>query len=339
MKKGSTVLLAAALGFLLSGCATAPPGTKLPEWVLTPDAHYSSSRYLTAVGLGDTLRSAESHAFNRLAGRFKTRVQSSERLSDTAAETFGSTHSFEKTSAYLSDIQLETDETLLNVETLAQHHDMRGRVYVLVALDRLDTARLYTERIAANTRRIESLANSEPYKLKEYAKARQALTLGLKNQQLINRLSVIHSSSAEMLHLPYKLDQLRMRTAQAGHSIRFDINLPGSSAPFARQVAEVMTKRGFTESAEGDLHLSGKVTIQDMTFLRDDLHTVRYRLLLNMKDSSGKTLITLQKEGRESHLSQEDAHHRAERTVSQLISKMLNARLDRLLDHLGGEES
>ncbi|MFC1467657.1 LPP20 family lipoprotein [Verrucomicrobiota bacterium] len=340
MKTRNTVLLAATLSLLLSGCATTPSAKKLPKWVLHPDSKYSSVRYMTAVGEGDTLRAAEGHAFNRLAGRFKTRVQASERVSDRAEETFGKKLSFEKTSEYLSDIQLETDETLLNVETLEQYHDAKGRVYALVALNRADTAQLYKEKIAENAQRIRSLMGGDPYKLKAYAKARLALALGLANQQLIDRLSIIHHDSATMANLPYELDLLRMRAAQASHSIRFKVSMQGNqSAAFGQQVSSVMTRRGFTESAVSDLRISGTVSIQDIHFPRKDINTVRFQLLLNVNDQLGKTLITLKKDGREAHLSQENARRRAERTVNQLIEKELNARLNVLLDHLAGGES
>lgn len=340
MKTRNMALLIAALGLLLSGCTIPPNADQLPEWVLNPGSRYSTTRYLSATGQGDTLRAAESQAFGRLAGRFKTHIQSSEQVSDEAAERFGSTSAFEKTSNYRSDIQLEAEETLLNVETLEQHRDAKGRIYVLVALNRLDTAQLYEEKIAAKSSRIISLQNDEPGKLEEYAKARQSLILGLENRQLIEQLAVIHRSSAEMLDLPYQLDQLRLRLAQAGNSIRFNVNMQGNQAtPFGRKISAVMTGQGFTESSVSDLHISGTVTIQDMNFLRNDIQTVRYQLLLNVKDPLGHTLITLQKEGRESHLSREDARRRAERTVNQLIERELVHRLDVLFTQLAGGNS
>jgi hypothetical protein len=334
MKTHGTLLPIVTFALVLSGCTTRHA---LPDWVLKPDAAYSSSRYITAVGVGDTLRAAEGQAFSRLAGRFKTRIQSNEQLSDRVAESFGKTESFEKNSVYLSDIQLETNETLLNVETLEQFRDATGRIYVLAALNRLETARLYDEKIHENAQRIQSLNPYDPYPLKEYAQARQALALGLENQLLINQLAVIHRDAADMLMLPYQLDALRQRTAQAGHAVQFNVAMKDASAePFARQIAAVMTQRGFTEKDRGDLRITGSVQIREVAFLRNDLHTVRYQLQLNLTDASGKTWIALQNEGRESRLTLHEAQRHAELIVNALIEQELNERLNTMLAQLVG---
>lgn len=340
MKRCSFILIAVALILFFSGCATPPSARKLPDWVLNPDLKYSSARYLTAVGTGDTLRAAEGQAFNRLAGRFKTRVQASERVSDATAETFGSSRSFDKTSEYLSDIQLETDATLLNVETLEQHRDATGHVYALIALNRLETANVYEQKIADNARRIVHLTPPDSDKLVVYARARQALILGLKNQQLVDQLAIIHGGSDAVMNRSYSLANLHVRVAESTRAIRFNVHMRGDLAEsFGRQVASVMTQRGFSENAVGHLQIFGSVTIQDMEFLRKDLSTVRYCLVLNLQDAQGKTVISLQKEGRESHLSKEEVHRRVERTVNQLITQELNARLNALLSSMTGEES
>lgn len=338
--QGTVLLLVTTLSLLLSGCHTPSSTPPLPSWVLDPGSTYPASGYMTAVGEGASLRAAESQAFKRLAGRFKTHVQANEQLSDSVAESFGRDYAYEKTSEYLSDVKVTADETLLNVETLEQFHGSKGAVYVLAGFNRLETARLYEDKMAAISAQIGSLKKSDPYQLKEYAKARQALMLGLKNQQLLSQLAVIHRPSAELMNLPYNLDALRQRAAEASHAIRFKARLEGTpSESFERQISAVMTQRGFSENPAGDLLISGTVSIQDMSFLRDDICTVRYRLLLQVTDPSGKTLITLQKEGRESALSKEEAHRRAERTINALIARELNLRLDQLLDQLAGGES
>jgi hypothetical protein len=325
---------------LLCGCISRPSATRIPNWALNPDAHYPAEQYLTAIGEGDTLRAAEANAFNRLAGRFKTDIQSTQTLNDNAAETFGTQHAYEKTSEFQSAIQLQTSETLLNVQTLHQHRDARGRIYALIALKRPETARLYEHKIEKNSERIQSLQGDDPYKLKTYAKARQALILGLANQQLLDQLQIIYPPSAALSQPPYSLDLLRIRAAQATSAVRFNIDMPGNqAAPFRNQIATVLSRRGFTESSLSDLRISGSVNIHPASFLRADLNTVRYRILLNVKDQLGETLITLQKEGRESHLTPEEALLRAERTVNQLIEKELTNRLNELLDSLSGQNS
>ena len=61
------------------------------------------------------------------------------------------------------------------------------------------------------------------------------------------------------------------------------------------------------------------------------------RTVFQKRIQLGKTIITLQKEGRESHLTPDDARRRAERTVNELIEKEINARLNNLLDTLSGQ--
>ena len=328
----------AVLSLLLCGCATRLARQTPPQWVLAPGAVYSSDRYLTAVGEGDTLGAAETHALSRMAGRFETRVQSSQQLSDQVAETFGQKHEFERQSDYQSSIHLQTDQTLLNTKTARQFQDATGRVYVLVVLDRLETAQIYEQTIAENAQRIASLMNADPSKLVAYAKAQRALELGLNNQMLIAQLAIIHPIGSHRIGLPYKLEQLRQRLAQAIAAVRFHVSLVGDrSEPLEQQIRALMTARGFTAHWICDLCITGTLSIGSMNFLRQDIRTVRYRVLVNMKGEDGHTLLAMQKEGRESHITEQEAYRRAERTVHQLVEKELLGRLDILVENLAGK--
>ena len=337
MSRFSTSLFMAALCLLLGGCGARLASKSLPQWVLEPESAYSSSQYLTSIGEGDTLRSAETHALRRLAGRFKTRVQSTERLSDRVQETFGAAEAYEKKSAYQSDTRLETDQTLLNVRTAEQYRDKTGRVYALIVLDRLETSRLYEQSIIDNAQRIALLTKTNPSKLASYASTQLALKLGLKNKMLLDQLAIIHPKSAQQLGLPYGLDQLRSQAAEATGMIRFKVDLEGDrSGPLAGQIRAWMTARGFKASSVCDLCITGSLSIESMDFLREDLRTVRYYLLVNMKDAKAQTLLAMQKEGRESHITVEQAYRRAERTVQQFVEKELSDRLEMLIENLSG---
>lgn len=327
-----------ALSVLLGACATGGATNSLPRWVLQPESVYSSSRYLTAVGEGDTMAAAETHALGRLAGRFKTRVQSTEQLSDRVRETFGKVQEFEKTSGYQSDVRLEIDQTLLNVKTAEQFRDAHGRMYVLILIDRLETAGLYEQAIADNARRIIHLVEEDPSKLRSYAKSQQALKLGLTNQMLVAQLAVIHPMSADRIDLPYELELVRMQAAQATTAIHFDVSLQGQqSKSLEQQIRAWMTARGFTAHSDCDLCISGTLAIESADFLREDISTVRYRVLVNIKDKNAQTLLALQKEGRESHMTEDQAIRRAERTVGQMVEEELLKRMEMLVENLAGK--
>lgn len=338
MKRYNMDLAITALCFLLCGCARDLAVKPLPQWVLEPHAIYASSQYLTAVGEGDTFHAARTQAMGRLAGRFKTRVQSTERLSDEVQETFGGKQAYKKTSGYKSDIQLESDQTLLNVKTAEQFRDALGRVYVLVVLERSETAQLYEQSIADHARRIVRLATGDPSKLTAYAKRQQALKLGLKNQMLIDQLSIIDPMTAQRISLPYQLELLREQAAQATRAIKFRISLGGDrSAPLEQHIRTLMTARGFTAGSTCDLCIFGTLSIESMKFLRDDIRTVRYRVQINIKDPKEQTLLAMQRDGRESHMTVQEAYRRAERTVNELVENELIERLDLLLENLAGE--
>ncbi len=336
MDRWKTGLWVVALSVCCGRCVSDPSATTpLPRWVSQPAAVYSSDRYLTAVGEGDTMSAAETHAFMRLAGHFETRVQSTQRLSDRVRESFGRTDEYERESEYQSDIHLQTDQALLNVKVAEHFSHAGGRVYVLLVLDRAATAELYKMKIIDNADRILALIKPTPSKLVAYANGKKALERGRQNQRLIGQLAVIRPTSAVQMNLPYQIDSLQNQVAMSAGDIRFRVTVKGRGAgPLEQQIRGLMAWHAFTAGSPCDLCISGTLSIDISSFPRHDIKTVRYHVSVEVKDRQSKTLFTLQQAGRESHITEQEAYLRAERTIHQLIGKQLKARMEALFDKM-----
>ncbi len=152
---------------LLVGCTAAaknstmiaPGDQSLPAWVMNPAGAYPEIRYMSAVGTGRALDMSEADALNKLARRFSVLLQSREtQLDDYQAQMGASVDGtqWERTTSLLADIQLSTDQQLLNAQIAERFKDDQGMFYALAVLERIPTARLYAEQMRINRQLAEA---------------------------------------------------------------------------------------------------------------------------------------------------------------------------------------
>jgi hypothetical protein len=150
MHKSSTVLvnrilfcgqffgiLLTSIGFI--GCASTPnPDSKdLPTWVNRPDQNYTDSRYLVAVGTGNSRNQAIADARKNLAESFLVKVQSETRSNDqsTLEQSTSGSVSGKSEQKISKDITLTTDTFLRGAEVKEVFEG--PTTYALLALDKL----------------------------------------------------------------------------------------------------------------------------------------------------------------------------------------------------------
>jgi len=316
----------------LAGCSTQKQS--IPEWVVRPQEKYPQSRYLVAVGEGDSRRAAENSAAAGLSRIFEAKVESKETLSETTTEARGAEDRFDQLSELRADIRIGSEQNLLNIQFGESFTDDRGRVYTAAYLPRAETAEILRQRIAANSADLlllirQSEQVSDP--LNAYAFRRVAVKKALENDRLLAQLDIIAPGSRDRTALPYDPQTLYSETAAAAQKVTFSVSLSGEAGDALR---EALSGMGFSEGSPAVLLFSGRASIDKTDLRRDPLVFVRTLYQIEARDRTGNLVLSISDTSREGHINAELATERARqvlrRNILQQIPEKLGGTLDRL---------
>ena len=317
-----------------AGCKSLTGGG-VPGWVANPKSAYPESQYLATVGEGDTRRAAENAAAANLARIFEAHIESDERLIDQSRETG---KGFERTTNFTADINILSTQTLYNIQHAEAWQDGKGRVYAVAYLDRRETAAIYRDKIDEQSTRVHFLlaqAEQADDLLKKYATLRAANRRAAEAKYLLRQLKVIHPRSVPGATPNYAENKIRKALAETAKQIRVQIEVKGDDNRHITTVLEdQVTRYGFVVGTPAVLEIVGNVSVDDTGQRTADLVFVRYTLALQVKETDGTTLISLNEKGREGHVSLSEARIRSFRTLETAIKSTGNTRLDAYFDTL-----
>lgn len=334
---GTRMLLAWGLLWLGAGCVTTggAPGGKAaadgrPAWLVNPHQRYPDALYLVASGDGDTLRSAQNAATANLAKIFESRVNTEDRLFERFSEwSRGRDGGLHSESVLERQITIASAQDIFNIQFSPSYVAADGRVHVLAALDRAETAPIYRERILALAERIrghvERARSADP--MHRYAFTQKAAALALENRMMLAQLEIVSLRERQGLDLGYDLDALTLAAAEASKALTFSVALEQDpERKIAGAVEELMNDLGFTIGASAALRVTGRVTIEPTDLNRPEKF-VRYDVLVQVADPQGRILVTFAEKGREGHVSEIEARARAVRIVRTQLQTTLRRKL------------
>ncbi len=326
------------MALLLTGCATRTGN--MPAWLLAPQEAYPSAQYLVAVGEGDSRRAAENSAAAGLARIFEANIRATETLSETTVEMRGAKEAFDRFSELRSDVQIGSDQTLLNIQFGEAFTDLRGRVHVAAFIPRAETADIYRRKITDLARKIVFLvqqSDTAPEPVKKYAFRRAAVRKALENDVLLEQLRIIHPQARDTLSLHYAPQTLYTETADAARSVTFAIEINNDTARNA--LADALTAMGFSEVNESPvLDFSGTASFEKTDLRRGALVFIRWKLNVEMRGRTGALKLLLERSAREGHISFEEAQARAQRAMKTDLEALFRRKLGQYLDRLAEAE-
>jgi hypothetical protein len=320
----------------LPGCKSLTGGGT-PDWVTNPKSVYPESSHLVAVGAGDTRRAAENSAAANLSRIFEAHIQSDERLLDKTRET---TKNIERSTDFISDVNILSSQTLYNIQHAEAWKDDNGRYHAVAYLDRRETAAIYRDKVNEQTTRVNFLlasAENTTDLLKKYATLRTANRHAAEADNLLRQLKVIHAPSVAGSTPSYSINKLRKALADTAKQINVIINIEGDEQNRMTHILEAfITRYGFVIGRPTILDMGGRVAVTDTGERNQDLIFVRYELSLQIKDTEGNIIASINNKGREAHRSLEQARIRSFRTLENAIksggAKHLDAYFDSLID-------
>jgi len=325
---------------LVLGCAvTGPVKAARPAWMENPQVKYPVKYYLTAVGEGDTLQAAEAVAAGNLAKVFSTHITVDERLTERYYELIGKQNLYQEQSQLDRHVDMSTSMSLQNVQYPERYTDpATGRVYALAALNRAETAAIYVTRLKENddrTGRFVARSDAQSPAM-TYAALSAAVAVSADSQQLLAQLDVLYPAAKAQVMMQYVHDDLQQRLATAAGAIGFSVEIEGDTEGKVTQaVTSLLTGLGFVVSSDNPfLRVRGTVSLEQTDLNRPGLFFVRYLMKLDMLDAYGKTVLALSEQGREGHVSLNEADNRCIRSMTVALDRQLVYKLFTYFDQL-----
>ncbi len=330
MKK--TFLLSIILILILS-CAAHAKKRKdsKPEWLKNPKAVYSEQMYLTAVGEGDSRSDAENMAAGNLARIFESNIKAEETVNQRYMElTKNDKTDFEEQTDVTKSVNIQSQQTLFNIQYGESYTDDVGRIYAIAYLNRMKTAEIYENKINKNASRIDyfmGIADKSGDPILRYAAMNAASAVSSINELLLAQLTIIFPSAIDMLEINYNHDKIVKDTNAAAANVSCKIAIQNDEEnKIVIMLEELINDLGFVLSKESVLRIDGNI-ILEKTDLKRDLEFIRYELQINVTDNKDSVIVSMSEKGREGHVSASEAEARAIRTLSKKINKQLKKKL------------
>jgi len=310
-----------------------------PEWINNPEKNYPNSQYMTAVGIGDSRKEAENSAASNLSKIFESNIKSEETVNARYQELMKSSNqsSLESQTNINKNISVSSQQTLFNVRYPESYTDNLGRVYVLGVIEREPTAAIYKSKMDDNNSRIAVFVRKYEEQrdpIKRYANIGAALVTAKVNETLGKQLEII-MPGLSFQDTVNSLERITEMCAGAQKEIPFAINISGTQKDDVTGfVSDMLSGLGFPVAAKGVLRIVGNESVEPIDLKNDQMKFVRWSYRVSVFDASGIAIISLSENGREAHLTREEAVARALRTMRDKIKSGLAKKVDSYFDGL-----
>ncbi|MFO8064209.1 MAG: LPP20 family lipoprotein [Spirochaetia bacterium] len=313
------VLSIVAALVVVTGCASSPSSSRgngdggqgsgsVPQWYEDPKSVYPDEEYLSAIGSGDTRRSAEQDALGSLSQVFEARVSVDNRINERYREIARGSETLTESEVEIAGAtSVQSDERLVNVQHGESFTDSQGRVHVIAYMNRMETGRVYRDLIQKNgeqVRRFMQESRGEEGVVRRFAYLSAANVVAQNNRSLIDQLQIIFAPMARTLQLPYDEQEVTERRAELASRMAYRITLSGEGAARIEQaLGEALSSEGFVVSQDGPLQVRGEAELEAE---EDGKYEVtRWYMNLEFVDPSDSVVVAYNEQDRASGVSRE----------------------------------
>ena len=306
--------------FIGLGCGTTQlKGSEPPSWIGGSSPKYPPSFYLTAVGEGETAKDAEASAYAGISKIFKVEIKSQEESRERYVQRNNQVK--EQKFTMESSTDLSTQKIISQVRIDQVYQDPQsGRWYALAVLDRDQVGTSLQERIKGLDREIEQLLATKTLgklpRIRTLKKAMDKLNL---RKALNSDLRVV-DPQGKGIEPGYDPGELTRKFAEELRGITIRVKIAGDyGEELSAGLAESLVGQGLSVAPQGraeDILVKGKLQWEKSGISDQKWKFIRWLLKIEVWDKLNSQLITsLDKEGREGHLTYREAKRRALRTI------------------------
>lgn len=302
-----------------------PEPERTPAPVMDSPADFSSSRYLTAKGYGQSKPESIRNAKAELSNIFEARISSdvTSRVQQVTDSVRGS--SFNK--SIQSKIRVQSDIQLEGVQ-VGEPEREQGEFVTIAALDKYKARDKWLDDMGKVDTKIDVLlnkSNSAKSKILKLLPLKNVLELWVEREVCLSRLRVIGFAS-EVEHRDLK--SILLAISDIKSSMLVDIDVSGSKGSSVRDtIAEILTDNGFKIGdfeSNADVLISGSVKIDEVHNNNPRFKFSRATVSLNIIDTRTNNQVgQVTENSRGAGLNYDEAGHNAVKKVSELVSDKL----------------
>ncbi|MCF6270885.1 MAG: hypothetical protein L3J41_14305 [Melioribacteraceae bacterium] len=319
--------------FIISSCS-AQTSSNLYQSL---EKDYPESKYLSAVGEGDTRKDAEKNAMGKLALIFESKIDMSQTLNEHYSEfsdAEGSSLTYESTTKKRTNVS--SNQKLLNVKYGKHSVDEVGNNYIVAYINRRETAAIYDEKIEnlnSSILSLEANADNANSKIKKYAALNRASKLMNENLSLMQQQTIISPYNPDFSDKVAAYNSIYRKKGEAANSITFVVS--DSSEDIKNSLSSIITSKGFKIAANGDFLISSSLKYEEVDLGRKEIF---YNWFMNIEltDSNNEIIFNFDKSGREGGMSESAVYSRAKYSANKALTKEFIIGFEKYLDSLLG---
>lgn len=320
----SVVLLA----FAYSCSATAEAQIQgLPAWINNPSNQYSENQFLMAVGSSPTREGAQAQAQSNLAQIFVSEVEISESYVNEFEEITDSDKgtTIRENTNLITQSQVDSYQQMRNVEIKKMHRAEDGTFYALAAMNRIETAQLYSREIEDNQNKINSLrknAEQTYSRLDRLVYLKQALATARINKMLLNQRAILSGQGAQGGGTMSEIMQ-EYREAKKACTVKLttDGEVPSE---VQSDITQKLQNEGFevaNDTGDPVIEMTINLMMEPVDLSRPKYEFVQWSLQIEAQNKeNGQWFSTYMAEGREGSMNKKYARQRAVRAVQKKLS-------------------
>lgn len=299
---------------------------------------YPESRYLSAIGEGDTRKDAEKNASAKLSLIFESNINVNQTLNEHYSE-----FSDDETSSLTYDAQttkrtnIESNQKLLNIKYGKHGVDENGSNYVVAFINRSETASIYDEKIENNNSSILALKNNaEQYKTKieKYAALNKASGLMNENIALMKQLSIISPYNPDFSDKISTYEKIYRTKGEVANSIKF-VFANDTAEDVENTLKSILTSKGFKIAKSGDFLITSSLNYEEVDLGRKENFYMWY-MNIELKNAYEEIVFNFEKSGREGGISKSAVYTKAKYSANKALKKNFIAGFEEYLNSLIG---
>ena len=313
-----------------------------PDWIDGESRQYPSSLYLTAVGYGPDRPATEDKARAEMAKVFYTNIDSSNRTYQEILETTGGGKTTSMENINFEEItNVSTRKVLSGVRIAQVYRDSRSQpeFFALAILDRHQTAEILKEKIQEldhDLKRLLDAAQRHQDKLTQVKLLRTSMQKLVLRQAYNTELRIVDLNGRGIAPV-VNFTEIKTRLSNVLlKDFLIALSVEGSKAEDVRRaLVEALNQKGFSVSEQihkASVLARGRIEINPIAQSASGWKFVRWKAYFDLVDQNGGAVFgSVQKTGKEGHLSLAQAEERAVRKIRKTLAAEISQDLSNFI--------
>ena len=309
-----------------------------PKWMTNIETDFPNSKYLAAVGSGDSRRRAQEDAAGLLAQQFTVNIKVDTVAQQKYAELVKEDKSYKESETILNHtVGTQANEQFINLRYSDPYTDKSGTTHIVAYIEREPTAFIYRDIIRKDLEKADDYYNragSVTGSLKRFAFYDAAYAVVLNAERMIEQLRIIHMPSAAILGLDLNIKKIAEAKDKEAEKLSYNISITGDKdGKVSGIIRDTMRDQPMSYNPNAKMVIKGTWAVAPGA-LNPNFKSVFWTANISLFDETGTTIASFYKDARENGITEDQAEVFAYREFQKHFSieliNNINAYLTRI---------